>query len=347
MVSRIQYTSVILVTCVIGALLFSCGPDDSFFYIHNNGADFPVWIKGNTASNTIIVFLHGGPGNTSFVYSFESLEKRYAVVYWDQRQSGSTKGNPPESTLTIESFIDDVDRVIDIIRERFRPQYLYLMGHSWGGTLAAAYCIDTVHQRKLSGWITIDGAHDLPRMMSLSREWVIDYATRQIESPSSSDKEKRFWREACAWYDEGHFMGLCGKNFSHHARYVSEAGGYWYNADADRVDWGQALFFSPVNIAAYAINACLKLDVDNLDLTSSMRAITIPTCILWGEHDGIAPVGCAMALDQSLALPENKKQLVVFSSSGAQSDVRTTGHFHHCGRDIYFFAPHPLGLTQE
>jgi len=57
----------------------------------------PAYLYGNFDSKTFIVLLHGGPGGNGLEYRSgkyaEMLEEQFAMVYWDQRGQGNSRGN--------------------------------------------------------------------------------------------------------------------------------------------------------------------------------------------------------------------------------------------------------------
>ena len=65
------------------------------------------------------------------------LEDLFTVVWWDQRGAGLSyhPDIPPES-MSIEQLVDDTVAVTDFLRERFRQDRIYLLGHSWGSFVA-------------------------------------------------------------------------------------------------------------------------------------------------------------------------------------------------------------------
>lgn len=84
-----------------------------------------------------ILYLHGGPGvSTVFGYRFaEKLAESGFVVYaFDQAGSGFS-GNLPLSQYSTQRSIED----IEAIRRELKVNQISLIGHSYGGTLAAAY----------------------------------------------------------------------------------------------------------------------------------------------------------------------------------------------------------------
>lgn len=90
-------------------------------------------------SNTMLVVLHGGPGvDYRSMLNYGSLaDQGYFVVFYDQRGSGLSKRHPA-SDYTIQTFIDDLDAVIEHFKTS-DDQSVVLMGHSWGAMLATAY----------------------------------------------------------------------------------------------------------------------------------------------------------------------------------------------------------------
>src|SRR5690554_1828223 len=90
---------------ILSAVLCSCqkeqieiGTDVSeTFYVENQGASMRVLVEGNTASKTILLFVHGGPGSSAYFYNTDyisnHIEDKYAVAYWDQRNAGASQGN--------------------------------------------------------------------------------------------------------------------------------------------------------------------------------------------------------------------------------------------------------------
>ena len=92
-------------------------------YVRNQGADMPVFIRGNGASEVFIIFLHGGPGGNSLKYSTGSysktLEDKYAMVYWDQRGQGNSHGHPENSEMSINLMVEDTYALVKSLKLRY------------------------------------------------------------------------------------------------------------------------------------------------------------------------------------------------------------------------------------
>ena len=100
-----------------------------------------ITIKGESCANPVILFIHGGPGNTLSPYAdnvFGSWQKHYTLVQWDQRGAGRTYArNPPRegSTLTIDRMRDDGLEVAEYVIRRLGRKKVIVVGGSWGSVL--------------------------------------------------------------------------------------------------------------------------------------------------------------------------------------------------------------------
>ncbi len=106
-----------------------------------------------TATDPIIVMLHGGPGADyrAMLKAQQFSEHGFFVVFYDQRGSGLSKREDKSQYLDNgpQLMIDDLDAII----RHFRisdTQKVILIGHSWGAMLATGYIDQNPH--------TIDGA---------------------------------------------------------------------------------------------------------------------------------------------------------------------------------------------
>ena len=87
----------------------------------------------------VAIFIHGGPGAWS--KSFEelggrNLESQLTMIYYDQRGCGRSGGSINDD-YSLESMIND----IELIRQNYQADKVYLMAHSFGGILAVNYAL--------------------------------------------------------------------------------------------------------------------------------------------------------------------------------------------------------------
>ena len=114
---------------------------------------FKVWTKrfGNNPRIRLLL-LHGGPGAThEYFECMESFLPAEGIefIYYDQLGSAYSDQPKDESLWTTERFVDEVEQVrqaLGLDRDNF-----YLLGHSWGGILAAEYAL--AHQDHLKGLV--------------------------------------------------------------------------------------------------------------------------------------------------------------------------------------------------
>jgi proline iminopeptidase len=308
------------------------------FFIENDNAKMPVIIRGNIDSNVLILFLHGGPGGTAIkkmdAKAFVTLEERYAMVYWDQRGSGLSRGGKQKKFLNLNQYIDDLDVLVNRLKKKYPSHSIFLMGHCWGGGFGTAYLIDPHRQSKIAGWIEVAGAHNNPLGDSLSMEWVKKYAARQIQR----DRDVVYWKRVLLWYDRN--PDFTSEQLGHYA-FVKKAHGYVHKKTADMGQYPgygrKDIVRTPLKYAGYFINYYQTLSrfiISDFDFTSEMQFIRIPTLIIWGENDGLIPVRLATDAYNALGTPQEHKFLAIYQKTAhtvfyEQPDrfVETVGSF--------------------
>lgn len=109
-----------------------------------NGALLHAEAFGDSAA-TLVVVIHGGPGSDyRDLLTCKSLAGHgYRVVFYDQRGSGLSQRFPAAYYTSlgngaVDLMFDELSGVIAHYRVTAQ-QRVYLIGHSWGGILAAGY----------------------------------------------------------------------------------------------------------------------------------------------------------------------------------------------------------------
>jgi pimeloyl-ACP methyl ester carboxylesterase len=105
-----------------------------------NGVDQGMVLRGEKASNPVLLWVHGGPGMPTYFLTQDypiGLEDLFTIVWWDQRGAClSYHPDIPRETMTVEQHISDTLAVTDHLRARFGQDKIYLLGHSWGSFIA-------------------------------------------------------------------------------------------------------------------------------------------------------------------------------------------------------------------
>jgi proline iminopeptidase len=230
----------------------------------------PLYCRDVGAGHPIVV-VHGGPDfdHAYFLPELDQLSDSFRLVYYDQRGRGRSAAGVRPEDVTLESELEDLDRV----RSRFGLESAAVLGHSWGGVLAMEYAIR--HPDRVSQLILLDtgpaSAADWRRFrdeLARSRPADVD-AMRAV---ASTDAYARGDLEADAAYYRIHFritvrrpdqlellVARLRSNFT-------EQGVVLARAIEDRLYHETSL--SP-----------------DWDLFPALRALDVPTLVLHGEDD--------------------------------------------------------------
>lgn len=321
---------------------------EDFFYVKRRKARFPVWVKGNLDSDVFLVIVHGGPGSTGTQYfhygAFDPLQEDYAVVYWEERASGFSQGNGPggQNNLNAEEAAKDLEAVIEVVKHKYAPKDLFVLGHSWGGVLTTAFMGNIPERQNLAdGWILVDGGHNWSLGQELSVEWVKNQARQFLDGSKSSRFDDEHWEEVLDWYadhplgdwDNISSMGWIQK----HVQYVDDADGYFLPENRDEINRrtfgenGLALqtAFDFSGAWAWFTNGDPPLwDSQKSITTDQMHQITVPTLIAWGRHDGILPVELAQDAYDRISTPEQDKSIVIYEETAHSPMYEETEKFN-------------------
>ena len=83
-----------------------------------------------------IVLIHGGPGGTHRgLLNALALTDQRAVILFDQLDSGRSNHPGKRVNWTVNAFVDELEG----IRAALGVDRWYVVGHSWGGTVALEY----------------------------------------------------------------------------------------------------------------------------------------------------------------------------------------------------------------
>jgi proline iminopeptidase len=155
------------------------------------GAELYVEIRGPNRSAPLLLWLHGGPGGPErplFRYFNSGLERHFLVAYLDQRGAGRSFDRAADATrLTVAQHLEDLDVVIDDLRQAYAKEKIYLVGHSWGTVLGLLHA--KAHPKTVAALISVAPVVSFSEQQH--REYAFDLAEAKRRGESDTVAELR------------------------------------------------------------------------------------------------------------------------------------------------------------
>lgn len=244
--------------------------------IHTPKGDFKVWTKRFGSNPRIkLLLLHGGPGATHEY--FEALENDLAAagiefIYYDQLGSAYSDQPTDMSLWTLDRFVDEVEQVrvaLGLDKDNF-----YLLGHSWGGILAAEYALR--HGDHIKGLIISSMMMSIPDY----NHYAETVLAKQMQ-PAVVSEIKAI--EARGEYDSPRYMELLIPNFYHeHVCRLAE----WpdaVNRALGRINRQiYVLMQGPSEFGASGL-------LEKWDRKADLPKLAMPTLVVGAAHDTMDP----------------------------------------------------------
>lgn len=209
----------------------------------------------------VIVLLHGSNADLHTWQPWvDRLKADYRVIRFDQRGHGLT-GPAPDGDYRTDAFVADVDAVAD----RLGLERFVLAGNSMGGGIAMAYAIQ--HPERLDGLVLVDaGGADIKRkgsgnlLFTLAGIPVVNKLMAQITPRSLVERS-------------------FSQSVANQAVVTPEAiDRYWELARYPGNREATLKRFSEPRMPFVA---------------DQVKAVTVPTLVMWGEEDSLIPFEAA------------------------------------------------------
>ena len=290
---------------------------ETIFVRHKN-ADMPARIFGNASEKVFLIILHGGTGGTGLEYRVNTIrtevEKNNAVVYFDQRGSGSSQGSYSEKEVSIDLMAEDVLALAKVIKAKYgEDSKLFLMGHSWGGALGPATLLKD--QNEFLGWIDVNGAHDFIGL----------YESYQLVLPQLADEQIALGNSIEYWEGIRNLATSVGPySLQNSLRLNSAANGVARVLATDNVindavaDFGNDTPSEKPFRVTWNMNQIggildKKGLNENVSFTNRLSEISIPSLVLWGTYDVVVPTLYAQEAFDNLG--SDDKEIFIFERS--------------------------------
>ncbi|OFX18323.1 MAG: hypothetical protein A2033_00615 [Bacteroidetes bacterium GWA2_31_9] len=315
----------------------SCKKEDlgnlnDFFYLRNDGADLPVYVEGNGYSKKFVIVIHGGPGGDAQIYNnfskafSKTLEDNFAMVYYDQRGSGTSVGKFNGDLLNVNQHVEDLEKLITLLKSKYGSSInIFLFGHSWGGTLGTAFLIKGNNQDKISGWIEVDGAHNFAcnkevyyalknislqqiYSSSYSKEWSEIYSYCNKLDTTIAFADTTISRLNKFGFEVEKYLNTDGLIISDTPLEISSLLNHLYTS-------GYSPITAKINLRITSIK--MFNEVKNLNYSDQLYKIKIPTLFVWGKHDYVIPI--KIGYDGINKIGSTDKKMLVLEKSGHSS----------------------------
>jgi proline iminopeptidase len=212
-----------------------------------------------------------------------SMEKIFTIVYIDSRGTGRSGRAKTLAEYTWEHLIGD----LDALRNHFKQDKVWLMGHSGGGEYTLHYA--SKYPKRVAGMVLLNtlAVHD--------RKWQADIAKRIAE------------RKGEPWYEDAVKALQSNPKTEEEIRRMLEIAQPLYWSDPNKAEMVKD-HFDATSISAEAwagANACKRA---SFDLRSELKKVTAPVLIVVGDDDFICSPESATIMH--LALPNSKLLLI-------------------------------------
>lgn len=303
-------------------------------WLFHQGAEMPVVVEGNTNSKVFIIFVHGGPGGTAQVFNnyftpfSNALEEDYAVVYWDQRNSGLSRGEWDPEKITIDQYTEDLDQVIELMKFKFGTDItFFLAGNSWGAYLSQAYLLNQDRQSKINAWINIAGLTNRNQDVKDALQKIREIGNEQI----ALEIEPESWTNLLNLVQEE-----INKNTQQYDE-ISENLVFSFIRNAERIirksealtyDFGSAYYSVYRDNSHPFILASNKRVLDILvpqmytldnSLSTQLANISLPTLQIYGKFDVRTPISQADFVTNNISTDIADQELIILQTSDHSS----------------------------
>ncbi len=213
-----------------------------------------------------LILIHGGPGFThDYLWPLSALGDDRPVVFYDQLDSGRSDRVGDPALWTVERFAGEVE----IVRRALGFDRYFILGHSWGGTVAAE--VATSRPTGLKGCILASPLLSTPQWLADNNEYLknLPEPYRDVLVSKDPQPEEKV-AEATDVFYRRHFCRL--ETWPEELVYSSDQ----LNKDLYRYMWGDAEFEATGTLLDY-------------DITGRLPQIQCPTLVMCGELDEAAP----------------------------------------------------------
>ena len=237
---------------------------------------FNIWTKrfGNNPKIKVLL-LNGGPGAThEYFECMENFLPKEGIefIYYDQLGCGNSDNPKDTSMWSLPRYVEEVEQVRQALK--LDNTNFYLLGHSWGGILAAEYAFK--YQQNLKGLIISNMMMSCPAY----GKYADDVLAKQMKPAVLAEIRKI---EAAKDFSNPRYMGLLEPNFyaEHLCRIVP-------NPEPVRRSMSkinQSLYVTMQGPSEFGVSGKLL----KWDRVADLPKLTVPVLSIGGKYDTMDP----------------------------------------------------------
>ena len=269
-----------------------------------NGTDLYFNVRGK---GEYLLVLHGGPGlnHSYFIPHLNELEKKFTLIYFDQRACGKS-AIPSTDSISIKFLVSD----IEAIRKKFKIEKINILAHSWGALLAVHYALghsDNINKIVLSNPSMLSREYDEQAAQLVKKNTTREDSTAQAKIMSAGTLNNK-------QYEEVFLLSFKPSAFN--------------KDNVAKIKLNLPQNFSTANNSLFT--ALMKDPALGQNLYESLTALTFPVMIIHGAAD-VVPFGSIERLSKELP----QSELIILKESGHFSFVEETALYNSTVIDFF------------
>ncbi|HEX9690522.1 MAG TPA: alpha/beta fold hydrolase [Gemmatimonadales bacterium] len=219
-----------------------------------------------------VVVVHGGPllEHGYLLPHLSPLADHYELILYDQRLSGRSASTVDSASVRLATFVED----IEALRAALGLGRIHLVGHSWGGLLALRYAIE--HGDHLRSLVLLDA------MAPSSELWQQEESEVRKRSTPEDSADAAALRATPAFANREPAAVAEALHISFRGQFAdrTKIDGLTLHVPADYRERSRQLGFMMPDLLAF-------------DFTDELKAIRVPTLILYGDAEPSASIAGA------------------------------------------------------
>lgn len=278
-------------------------------YAHIGGIDHYLLHYRSKPEDPVLLFIHGGPGQTESFFAFlveEYAERDYNIVYYDQRGAGKTWLKNKKRKPDTETLKKDLLEMVLYIKKQYGKEKIGIFGHSWGSVLGSMFALE--HPEHTLCYI---GCGQVIDIMENER---VGYAILKEAIEKGGNKKDKKKLNKIGEYPTAHFDA---KVYRKMGQIRSLQGKYKLAQDFGKtvVDlWRRSPVMGIRDLIPFmtslSVNMQLMRELMTYDLRKKGSSYQVPVYYVLGEKDSQTPIGISMKYFETVQAPDKKLYLI-------------------------------------